>query len=311
MNPAPVNPAPVSTPAASPPTAAPPAAAADPSFTITDFVSSRSDLSTLGEALVRAGFSEPLRGSGAFTLFAPNNAAFAPIAPEFLNILFVDDDFIPLLQNLLLFHILVGKFSASDLVLLAGDSLVSANGENQPFAASPLTVGGVAVIEPDNDVTNGVVHVLDDVLPPSWVFNSISSRVNNIADLSILSQLLVLAGFDLSGLGGAFTLLAPTNTAFNALPAGALDFLADPTNLVELQTILVYHLILGIFTVAELEDGLQLPSALENATVVVSISGSAISFNQAAIGVSDILAVNGVVHKIGVVLNPNDSPTRR
>jgi transforming growth factor-beta-induced protein len=297
-----------------PPTYSPTVAplATQASVTISGFVFSRDDLSTLQGALVRANLANPLNESqGPFTLFAPNNAAFAPIPEEFRQILFVQDDFIPHLRNLLLFHVLAfAKFSAADLESLAGDSLTTANGEIQPIAFSPLTVAGVPVVEPDNAATNGVVHIISDVLAPSWVFNSITTRVDSDTDLTILFGLLILGEFNLGGIGNAFTLLAPTNAAFNALPAGALDFLLDPVNLVELQTILVYHLIIGVFVVNELVDGLQLPSALaSNTTVLVSVSGSTISFNQALLGDSDILTVNGVVQKIGALLSPNDSPT--
>ena len=308
---APVNTAPVIAAPVNPPTAAP--VVPNPEVTISGFVFSRDDLSSLQGALVRANLANPLNDAqGPFTLFAPNNAAFAPIPEQFLQILFIQDDFIFHLRNLLLFHILAfAKFSAAELESLAGDSLTTANGENQLVAFTPLTFGGVPVIEPDNAATNGVVHIINDVLAPSWVFSSITTRVDSATgDLTILSQLLILAGFDLSAIGNAFTLLAPTNAAFNALPTGALDFLVDPANLLELQTILVYHIIIGVFVVDELADGLQLPSALEsNTTVLVSVSGSTISFNQALLGDSDILAFNGVVQKIGALLSPNDSPT--
>lgn len=312
VNTAPVNPPTANSPTAAtviPPTAAP--AVSTAAVSMAEFVFSRSDLSTLQTALVRANLANPLNSPGAFTFFAPNNAAFAPVPEEFVQILFVKDEFIPHLRELLLFHILgFAKLSAADLESAAGNRVTAANGETQLIAISPLTIGGVAVIEPDNGATNGVVHIVNDVMAPSWVFQSITTRANTETDLTILSQLLILAGFDLNGIGEGFTLLAPTDAAFNALAAGALDYLVDPANLTELQTILVYHLLLGVFVVAELEDGRQLPSALENnTTVLVTRSGTAISFNQVPLGESDILTVNGVVHKIGALLSPNDSPT--
>jgi transforming growth factor-beta-induced protein len=294
---------------APPPVASP---ASDPNSSIANFLSSSSDLSDLTGALDRAGFLGVLNSAGNYTVFAPSNNAFAPISAEFKAIL-NNVDFLPHLQDLLLFHIVSGKFYASDLALFAGGGVRTFNGQFQPIASPPLTINGVPVVLPDNDLGNGVVHIIDDVFAPNWVSNSITSRVNaDTAELSILSQLLILAQFDLSGLGGAFTLLAPTNAAFNALPDGALEYLSDEANLVELQTILVYHLIFGVYTVGKLVNGLQLPSALTNATVVVNISGTNINFNETPLGgQSDILAFNGVVQKINSVLNPNDSPTGR
>jgi transforming growth factor-beta-induced protein len=280
--------------------------------TITDFVSGRNDLSTLELALVRAGLASALDSSGPFTLFAPNNDAFALVPDVFQEILFVNDEFIPHLQDLLLFHVLSGESFGSDLVGLAGTSLTAANGESLAIASPPLTIANVTVVEADNDVANGVVHIISDVLTPSWVFNSIASRVNADSELSTLFQLLVLAGFttDLNSFGGVFTLLAPTNIAFEALGPDALDILTAEANLDELRGILAYHVISGVFVVAELQDGVRLPSVLAPTTVVVTASPATITLNQAALGGSDILAVNGVVQKIGAVLNFADSPTR-
>jgi transforming growth factor-beta-induced protein len=292
----------------------PPAAVEAGATSISSFVSGNSDLSILLQALGRAGFLGILDTGGPFTLFAPSNSAFTAIPEAFVNILFVNDDFIPHLQNLLLYHIAFGEFFASDLALLSGDNLMTANLENQPilYTAPSLTINGVPVMVPNNGVTNGVIQIIDEVLAPSWVGNSITSRLAAATDLSILSQLLVLATFDLSGLGGAFTLLSPTNAAFNALPAGALDFLSDADNIGELQTIMAYHLVLGVYTAVELQDGLQLPTILEPLTVVVTVtSPTTLFFNNASLGDFDILAYNGVVHKIATVLNPADSPIQR
>jgi uncharacterized surface protein with fasciclin (FAS1) repeats len=300
-----------------PPTA-PPA-----TTTITGFVESRSDLSSsvegepsLERALARAGFLQILDSvdSGTFTLFAPTNNAFAEVPSEFLEILFFQDAFIPHLQDLLLFHLLFGEFFASDLLLLSGDSLVAVNGENQPITNPPLSVSDVTIMEPDNDVTNGVVHIIGEVLAPSWVRNSIVSRVATDNDLSILSQLLAIASINgLDNIGGTgLTLLAPTNDAFNALPDGVLTALSAPENLTDLQFLLFYHLITGVVTVEQLQDGLQLPSVLGESVVVVNvISGQAttVNFNQSPLIGSTILAFSGVVLKIGAVLNPQDSPT--
>jgi uncharacterized surface protein with fasciclin (FAS1) repeats len=282
---------------------------ADPTFLIADFVSSRSDLSTLEGAFERAGLTEALAGSGPFTLFAPNDDAFALIPQVFQEILFVNDDFIPHLRDLLALHVVLRESFASDFV---SGPLLAANGENQAITTSPLRVGGIPVIEPDNDVTNGVVHIINDVLTPSWAFSSISSRVDADSELSTLFTLLVLTGFnpDLASIGGVFTLLAPTNIAFEALGPDALEFLTDEANLGELQTILAYHIIQGVFVRAELQDGVRLPSVLQPLTVVVAASSTTITLNQAALGGFDILAVNGVVHKIGAVLNFADSPTQ-
>jgi transforming growth factor-beta-induced protein len=313
VNPAPPAPAvPVDVPVAAP-VVDPTAGATE--TTIGGFVSGTSGLESLQAALVRAGLSGALSGAGdgPFTLFAPNNAAFQLLPDFFIDLLFVNDEFIPHLQDLLLYHILSGEFFGSDLELLAGVdgvSLPTVNTESIVVASPPLTVQGISVITPNNDVANGVLHIIDNVLAPSWVFNFISQRVIANTATSTLNALLVMAEIDL-GQAGALTLLAPTNAAFDALGIPALEFLTDPDNVNALTLILAYHVIIGVFTTAELSEGLQIPTALGTTTVIVSVGQSTAFFNQAEIVDFDILALNGVVHTINAVLNPENSPTRR
>ena len=281
--------------------------------TISDFVFSRPDLEALQLALARAGFVEALTSNGPFTLFAPNNDAFNTVPGFFLELLFVNDEFIPHLQNLLLFHLLFGEASSVELENLAGatgTNLAALSLEMVVIQTNNLTINGVDLIEKDNDVENGIVHIIDEVLAPSWVFNSITGRVAGDSDTSILFTLLGLAGIDLT-IPSALTLVAPTNDAFNALPDGAIDFLTNPDNADELIIILAYHVINGVFVLTELQDGLQLPTVLGTTSVVVSIVDETVFFNQAQNLELDILANNGVVLKISAVLNPANSPTRR
>jgi uncharacterized surface protein with fasciclin (FAS1) repeats len=77
-------------------------------------------------------------------------------------------------------------------------------------------VNGNTIIDADNVASNGVVHIIDGVLVPSWVFNTLTDRVVSDSDLSTLVALVGLAEIDLS-IPGEFTLLAPTNAAFASL----------------------------------------------------------------------------------------------
>jgi transforming growth factor-beta-induced protein len=271
--------------------------------TILDFVSNSPDLASLTAALFRVPeLAEELITGGPYTLFAPNNAAFADVPLDIVDKLFSDFNFIPQLQDLLLLHLTTGTFLEADLELVPG--ILSANGEAFSVDFPPLTIADNNVVDGDNIVSNGVVHVIDGVLIPSWVFNSLDDRIFFDDDLSTLFSLLVTAGIDLSNPSSALTVAAPTNAAFDLLPQATIDFLLTTEGLPTLTRILTYHVFFGILASSILIEGFV--PTLEGGLVFVGISP--IMFNSANAVEVDILANNGVLHKIDQVLDPNDSP---
>jgi uncharacterized surface protein with fasciclin (FAS1) repeats len=273
--------------------------------TITGYVVSDPNLSSLTTAVVRAGLAGALDSDMVnLTLFAPNNAAFRKVPAAVLNTLLTNDEFIPHLTDLLIYHVLVSEVFAIDL---SDDLVVSAaNGEDLLITIPPIAVNGNKVVEADIDVSNGVIHIIDGVLLPSWVSNSITDRV--VAD-SDLSTLLALVG--IAGLGGALagpgelTLVAPINSAFAKLSSSTVNFLTGPMGKATLTKILLYHVFPGIIVSSELSNGLT-TSTLEGGTVTVKVNNRGIFFNDAKVVKADILTNNGVVHKIDTVLDPND-----
>jgi transforming growth factor-beta-induced protein len=215
---------------------------------------------------------------------------------------------------------LAGEFFAADL---SDDLTVSAaNGETLLITLPPIRVNGNKVKKADNDVSNGVVHIIDGVLIPSWVTNSIAGRVVGAGDLSTLLALVVLAELDGAvAAAGELTLVAPTNDAFAKLPADVVEFLISKKGKNTLVEILLYHVFPGIFVSSELSDGINV-NTLQGGTVEVSVGIEGIFFNGVnsnAVFVKggfffndakalevDILANNGVVHKIDTVLDPFD-----
>lgn len=106
---------------------------------------------------------------------------------------------------------------------------------------------------------------------------------------------------DLSG-AGLFTVFAPTDDAFAALPAGLLDdLLADPT--CTLAQILLYHVLDAEVYSTDLTDG-QMATTLQGEDITVTINGNDVFINQALVTVADLKADNGVVHVIDAVLLP-------
>ncbi|HOZ83200.1 MAG TPA: fasciclin domain-containing protein [Bacteroidia bacterium] len=104
---------------------------------------------------------------------------------------------------------------------------------------------------------------------------------------------------------GPFTVFAPTNEAFNKLPAGTVDDLMKPENKAKLQDILEYHVSLGVFKPEMLTDGQTINQAnLKNITI--SNKDNKIMINNQANIIATIPAANGVIHVIDAVLLPPD-----
>lgn len=281
-----------------------------PPGTIVDFVVGNPDLTSLTTAVVRAGLVDGLSSDGPITLFAPNNDAFAAVPADIAQKLLVDDEFIPQLQDLLLLHVIAGTLPAAALIL--SPIIIGLNGEEVFIDFPPLTVNGNNVVDGDNFVSNGVVHIIDGVLIPSWVFNSLTDRVAANADLSTLLSLLELTSIDLSNPDAdPVTVVGPTNDAFALIDAATLEFLTTTEEgLIELVRILTYHVFFGINTSGILVDGFV--RTLQGGAVEVS-TGPSLVFNQGGTSPAtaveiDILANNGVLFKIDQVLNPDDAP---
>lgn len=101
---------------------------------------------------------------------------------------------------------------------------------------------------------------------------------------------------------GPFTVFAPTDAAFAALPEGTIDaLLADPSG--DLTQILLYHVVPGKVMAADLADGLQ-ANTVQGAPVAFSLSDGSAMVNGANIVTTDIETSNGVIHVIDAVILP-------
>ncbi|MDO9639356.1 MAG: fasciclin domain-containing protein [Pseudotabrizicola sp.] len=101
---------------------------------------------------------------------------------------------------------------------------------------------------------------------------------------------------------GPFTVFAPTDEAFAALPAGTVDSLLLPENLEQLTAILTYHVVPGAVMSTDLTEGMT-AATVNGADVTITLDGGA-KVNGATITTADIAASNGVIHVIDTVLMP-------
>jgi uncharacterized surface protein with fasciclin (FAS1) repeats len=102
---------------------------------------------------------------------------------------------------------------------------------------------------------------------------------------------------------GPFTVFAPTNAAFSALPAGTVESLLTPEKKADLTGILTYHVVSGAVKAADLKDGQKIKT-LQGGELTVSIKDGKVMINGAKVTTADLTGSNGVIHVVDAVLMP-------
>ncbi|NJR61465.1 MAG: fasciclin domain-containing protein [Cyanobacteria bacterium CRU_2_1] len=127
---------------------------------IVDIAVGAGSFTTLVTAVQAAGLVETLKSPGPFTVFAPNDDAFAKLPPGTITTLVQN---IPQLTRILKFHVVPGKLTQSDLAQL--DVVTSVEGSPIPIDCSEgFEVKNATVVAADIEADNGVIHVIDRVI---------------------------------------------------------------------------------------------------------------------------------------------------
>jgi len=129
-------------------------------------------------------------------------------------------------------------------------------------------------------------------------------------ELSILVEALEAAGLieTLKG-DGPYTVFAPTNDAFNALPEGTLENLLDEANRDMLVDLLTYHVVPGKVMSNDLEDGMN-AETVQGSMLTIGVTDYGVTIDDASVTSADLEASNGVVHIIDAVMRPDEhTPT--
>jgi uncharacterized surface protein with fasciclin (FAS1) repeats len=292
-------------PAQPQPTATPmPQEPAAPAMDIVDTAVAAGSFNTLVAAVQAAGLVDALKGDGPFTVFAPTDDAFAAIPADTLNALLADPD---TLGQILLYHVLPGKVMAASVA----DGLSTATLQGSPVAFSVVDgkamIEGATIVATDIETSNGVIHVIDAViLPPA---DTAEAPMLDIVDTAVAAGSFntLVAAVQAAGLvdalkgEGPFTVFAPTDEAFAAIPADTLAaLLADPDTL---SQILLYHVLPGKVMAESVADGLSVDT-LQGAPVLFSVMNGTAMINDAIIIATDIETSNGVIHVIDAVILP-------
>lgn len=145
------------------------------------------------------------------------------------------------------------------------------------------------------------IEVVEEVVE---VPNTVVDIAIGSADHTTLVTAVAAAGLveTLNGTG-PFTVFAPTNAAFDALPAGTVETLLKPESKDQLTGILTYHVVAGNVMAADLSDG-QVVTTLNGQDLTVTIKDGVVMINGATVIAADLEGTNGVVHVIDSVLMP-------
>ncbi|KAL4222381.1 hypothetical protein ACF0H5_018420 [Mactra antiquata] len=268
--------------------------------TTVELLASDPNMSTLVSLVTQAGLVDAIN-SGTFTIFAPNNAAFAALPTSTIHALSND---VHALSNILKYHVVQGnvKSAAASNEL----QLTTLNGQKIRFNIyshnNVVTIQGSKILHFDRTASNGVIHVLESVMMPPE--GDIVDIVAKTSDFSTLLSLVQQAGIASALKGDALTVFAPTNAAFSRLPSHITNRLAHDKAL--LTEILEYHVVphteysVGLYNREHLRT---LDRNHDILSVHTDSTGVRINTN-AHVTKANIGTTNGVIHIIDHVLVP-------
>uniref|UniRef100_A0A4W3HCF1 Transforming growth factor-beta-induced protein ig-h3 n=1 Tax=Callorhinchus milii TaxID=7868 RepID=A0A4W3HCF1_CALMI len=254
----------------------------------------------------RANLRPLIEGPGSYTFFAPSNEAWSSLSAEIIDAL-VSNVNIELL-NALQYHMVERRILTDELK--HGTVLTSMYQELNVYIHhypnGIVTVNCARLIKADQHAANGVVHVIDRVI--TAITNTIQQTIDVDDSFENLRAAVAAAGLsDLLDSEGQYTLFAPTDEAFRKVPPATLNrILGDPQ---ALKAMLNYHILKNVQCAEAIISGSPMET-LEGKPLEVGCITDSITLNDKSIVTDkDILATNGVIHKINELLIPDSAKT--
>jgi transforming growth factor-beta-induced protein len=275
-------------------------------MTIVDVAVADGRFTTLVAAVQAADLVETLSGEGPFTVFAPTDDAFAALPEGTIDSLLLPENK-QLLTDILTYHVVSGKVMAADVVTLTEAATVQGENVNIRVEDGRVFVNEAEVIITDVEASNGVIHVIDAVLMPGQDMAEAMDIVDTAAADERFSTL--VAAVQAAGLvetlkgEGPFTVFAPTNDAFAALPEGTVESLLLPENQQQLIDILTYHVVAGKVMASDVVTLTEAETVLGQ-NVNIRVEDGKVYINGSEVIITDIETTNGVIHVIDAVLLP-------
>lgn len=284
--------------------------------TVYEQVSADSDLSSLKAAIDKAGLSSTLSNNGAFTVFAPSNAAFTKFLSDngFSNL-----DAVPVntLKEVLLNHVLSTKVMASQVstgyvsTLAKGAASASRNLSMYLDTSSGVKINGLSkVTKTDIGASNGVIHKVDAVIGLPTIVTHATANPNFTTLVAALTRS-DMPNFVsiLSGTANApFTVFAPTNAAFGALltELKLANLAAIPTS--TLENTLKYHVVAGANVAStDLTNNMSVTSFQGGKFTITTSGGAKITDAKSRVAnivATDVQCSNGIIHVLDKVILP-------
>lgn len=275
--------------------------------TIVDIAAGNDQFSTLVAAVQAAGLADALKGDGPFTVFAPTNAAFGKLPEGTVDTLLKPENRHQL-QQILTFHVVQAELPAARVIesreatTLQGQRVDIMTNRNRDGSVAGVTVNGADVVQTDIRASNGVIHVIDEVImPETQNAVEVAQELGQFGTLLAAARAAGLA--DTLANNGPITILAPSDEAFDKLPRGTVQSLLRPENRGQLREILTYHVIEGRVyddQVAKMDTA----GTLQGGEVRVGIVDGRLMINDAKVVASDVESSNAVIHVIDSVLLP-------
>ncbi|KAK9760882.1 hypothetical protein K7432_014663 [Basidiobolus ranarum] len=274
---------------------------------LADNVSANQELGAFATVVSNSDFESVrslLSGTNQYTLFAPSDAA--------LKAANVDTSNTTAVLDILKYHVIAGKIKSTELktlqfptTVLNDTSIVNLpNNKSQVLGVSKnaqdvsVSYGlkSAKVIKADLESSNGITHIIDQVLLPPVS----PSETAKAANLTTLMDLLAKSNLTstIDGFKGA-TIFAPSNEALKSLDTSKMNATA-------LTDLLKYHVITStVGYSSDLKDGLL--ATVQGSNVNIKNNNGAITVNNAKVVTPNVLTSNGVVHVIDTVLMPGQA----
>jgi uncharacterized surface protein with fasciclin (FAS1) repeats len=258
---------------------------------------------TLAAALGAADLVGALQGEGPFTVFAPTDEAFAKLPKGTVETLLKPENKARL-AAILTYHVVPGEVPAKSV--LTGAPLATLNGQRLGVSIEKRTgvarVEQAAIVGSDIRTSNGIIHVIDEVILPSDA-NLVSTAVEAGSFGTLVAAAKAAGLVDALTGDGPLTVFAPTDEAFAKLPAGTVETLLKPENKDQLASILLFHVVSGRVYSDQAATLSSAPS-LEGSSLRFAFRGEGLTVQGANIVAADVEASNGVIHVIDQVMLP-------
>lgn len=187
------------------------------------------------------------------------------------------------------------------ILLIIGLVVVTQMGGEDEITMDDTMMGDDAAMD-DTVNTEAGVMVGGALMVPTL---DIVDNAMNASNVTTLLAAVAAAGLvDTLKSAGPFTVFAPTNAAFEAMPSGTVESLLLPENRAQLVDILTYHVVPGTYTLSDMTDG-QTLSTVQGEVLTIGRTGSEVTINGSAmVETADVVSSNGVTFVIDGVLLP-------